>query len=652
MADVFISYATEDRERVKPIVEAIEDAGFSVWWDRRIGLGASFDREIERELDAARCVVVVWSAGSVESDWVRNEAQEGLDRGVLVPLVIDDVRPPLAFRRAQTAALSENPTDDELNLILPAVQSSIQDSHSDQTFNRSQESHRTRKETLRGSSWISLAGIAVAAILVVGGAWWYLGSTSDEIPIMPVTSESLTIAVMPFTNMSNDPEQEFFSDGIAEDILNELAKNRRLIVRPRASSFALKNADLDMVSLGERLNVTHVLEGSVRRSGSRIRVTAQLSDVAGNRSVWNDRYDRELTDVFAVQDTIVGEILGALDVQIGASGADRFVPGIKAYDAYLLARDYHIRGEYQQALRWSETATRLEPSYASAWFLRSQSMWWGIWAGVYSPSGVEAQRRRQFLEIAADLDPVDEAIRATLVADRFFADRDAQQAIDDTVSLIRENHNNPLAYNHLYYLLQVVDRIDLAPRLIEQMLAVRPGEMTPHRYEIETLVMTGELGRAQIVLQEYAARFEFPFPGVVVAIAMRDPGALQAVLDDAPPGWSAFHPFYLAAVPYLEGDYERAKRIIAPIKNTQEYQSHLFRSYSALIERDLDAAFDHYAAAITEPEPLALQYMHGRMLLINLFPEFYADPRHEQMLADAGFGAESLANILVPELPF
>ena len=125
MADVFVSYASEDRDRIIRIVEAIEQSGFTVWWDRRISLGNSFDREIERELDAARCVVVVWSTTSIGSDWVRNEAQEGLERGILVPLLIDDVRPPLAFRRAQTASISDTPTPDELVRILEAIESTI-----------------------------------------------------------------------------------------------------------------------------------------------------------------------------------------------------------------------------------------------------------------------------------------------------------------------------------------------------------------------------------------------------------------------------------------------------------------------------------------------------------------------------------------------
>ena len=121
MADIFLSYASADRERVQPLAEALEEQGYSVWWDTRIGVGTSFDREIERELDACSCVVVVWSHHSIDSDWVRAESQEGLDRGILIPVRIDDINPPLAFRRVQTADLIRN-EGPELVSFLQAVE--------------------------------------------------------------------------------------------------------------------------------------------------------------------------------------------------------------------------------------------------------------------------------------------------------------------------------------------------------------------------------------------------------------------------------------------------------------------------------------------------------------------------------------------------
>ncbi len=106
MADVFVSYSSQDRERVIPLVEAIEQRGWSVWWDRKIDAGTTFDREIETAIDEAKCIVVVWSQNSVGSDWVRSEAHEGLTRGILTPVSIDAVRPPLAFRLTQTVDLT------------------------------------------------------------------------------------------------------------------------------------------------------------------------------------------------------------------------------------------------------------------------------------------------------------------------------------------------------------------------------------------------------------------------------------------------------------------------------------------------------------------------------------------------------------------
>lgn len=105
MTELFVSYASEDLDRVKPLIAALEEYGWRVWWDRELVAGPSYDEKIEEALDTARCVIVVWSQDSIKSRWVRTEANEGLEREVLVPLLIDDVRPPLAFRISQTARM-------------------------------------------------------------------------------------------------------------------------------------------------------------------------------------------------------------------------------------------------------------------------------------------------------------------------------------------------------------------------------------------------------------------------------------------------------------------------------------------------------------------------------------------------------------------
>src|SRR5207245_8162863 len=134
------------------------------------------------------------------------------------------------------------------------------------------------------------------------------------------SSTAKSIAVLPFVNMSADPENEYFTDGIAEEIINALTKRQALRVAARTSAFAFKGRNLDIRKVGEQLSVGTVLEGSVRKAGNRLRVTAQLVNVADGYHLWSERYDRELEDVFAIQDEIAGNIVRALRVVASEQG--------------------------------------------------------------------------------------------------------------------------------------------------------------------------------------------------------------------------------------------------------------------------------------------------------------------------------------------
>jgi TolB-like protein/tetratricopeptide (TPR) repeat protein len=205
--------------------------------------------------------------------------------------------------------------------------------------------------------------------------------TSEE--IVETTAAGNTIAVLPFVNMSGDEENEYFSDGLSEELLNVLAKNPALQVAARTSSFSLKDEKLEIGEIGRRLNVDHVLEGSVRKSGDQVRITAQLIRVDNGYHLWSDTYDRGLDNIFEVQDEIAAKITAALLPQlvgepgvetVAAVSSDYAVPA-KAYQDYLLARDRFNRltsAAIESAYEQLKILVREHPDYAEAQALYAQ----------------------------------------------------------------------------------------------------------------------------------------------------------------------------------------------------------------------------------------------------------------------------------------
>jgi TolB-like protein len=177
-----------------------------------------------------------------------------------------------------------------------------------------------------------------------------------------------SIAVLPFENMSGDKENEYFSDGLAEEIINALTRIPGLKVIARTSAFAFKGKHEDVRRIAEVLGVTTVLEGSVRKAGSRVRVTAQLITAADGTHLWSERYDREMIDVFAIQDEIAAAITEALQIKLATTSArQRYKPTLPAYEALLKGRQFilsHAVESQAPAQVWLERAIALDPGYA------------------------------------------------------------------------------------------------------------------------------------------------------------------------------------------------------------------------------------------------------------------------------------------------
>jgi TolB-like protein len=263
-----------------------------------------------------------------------------------------------------------------------------------------------------------MAILAVAVIVLVIDRVRH--AQHDE-PTMPNTAATETsaglapsIAVLPFVNMSSDPEQEYFSDGISEEILNSLAQVKELKVAGRTSSFAFKGQNQDLRQIGETLGVEHILEGSVRKSGAKVRITAQLVQVDDGFHLWSDTYDRELTDVFAIQDEIAKAILQQLKAHLVGFELEPAVAAARktdaeVYDLYLLARQriYERKApSIQAAANMLDRAIARDPQYAPAYAQR------GIAALLLSEENYGTTPRTEswaqgklYLDKALQLDP-------------------------------------------------------------------------------------------------------------------------------------------------------------------------------------------------------------------------------------------------------
>ncbi len=406
---VFISYARVDRARLEPLGEALTARGHSVWWDVNIPGGAAFAREIETALRQSDAVVVAWSNNSVDSDWVRDEAALGRDLGRLTPITLDGAQPPLGFGQYQVVDFSTwdgNPEAREFTRLLHAIErASIAAATRDAAV-----APRPVRGGGRGvSRRAMLIGAAAATPLVAGGAWlaWRAATPAPAAP-------PHSIAVLPFANLSGDPSQDYFSDGLSEDLRGALTRIEALRVAARASSNAFRDAHQNISIIARKLGVAFVLEGSVRRAGDVVRVSAQLTDAHSGFEKWSQTYDRPIKDVFAIQSEIANLVADALKVKmLGSEGA----PSGETTDA--AAFDHFLRGRhlydqsgseatFRQALAEFDAAVAVDPNYAAAYAARARTLiaignQFGAAGGMKALYGEGIRAAEQAVRLAPDL---------------------------------------------------------------------------------------------------------------------------------------------------------------------------------------------------------------------------------------------------------
>ncbi len=248
----------------------------------------------------------------------------------------------------------------------------------------------------------------------------------EAVPPAAEASQKLSICVLPFANMSDDPQQEYFSDGISEDIITDLSKVSALGVIARNTAFQFKGKSVDIPQIARQLKVSHILEGSVRKAGSRLRITAQLIDGATGEHVWAERYDRDLSDIFALQDEISEAIVKALRLKLLPEEKKaierRGTTNAEAYNLYLMARQNYVIGNEgysnraEAIVRLCRRATEIDPNYAQGWALMALGqMILYFTHGVKTDDGLTAVERA--LALDANLAEA-HAIKARILSDQ------------------------------------------------------------------------------------------------------------------------------------------------------------------------------------------------------------------------------------------
>ena len=382
MADVFVSYKAEDRKRVQPLVQALQADGFSVWWDAQIGGGANWQKDIEEHLEAAKCVIVVWSKRSIGEDghFVRDEARRAQQRHVYIPVTIDKVKLPLGFGETQAIALNgwtSDRSDPRYQSVLEAIRSLV-----------SGTPHHGRVQIAAPivSRRLMLGGTAVAAAAIAGG--WFVFRPK-------AVQASNRIAVLPFANLSGDPAEAYFSDGIAEELRSSLSRVGMQVIG-RTSSDAVRN--LDAKSAAAKLGVANILTGSVRRSPQTIRIDAQLVSGSDGVERWSEAYDRPTGDVLKVQTDIAENVASALSIALGQAGRAALTLGgtnnPAAQDLVLKAIHDPVDSEagVERKLALLDAALSLDPHYAEAYARKAN---WQSWQGGFYATTAEAARRDQ-----------------------------------------------------------------------------------------------------------------------------------------------------------------------------------------------------------------------------------------------------------------
>ena len=583
---VFLSYASEDTAAAERIATALRAAGIEVWFDKsELRGGDAWDHKIRRQIRDCVLFLPIISANSearpegyFRLEWDLADQRSHMivrNRPFIVPVCLDgtpesDAGVPESFQRVQWTRLPGGETPPAFIERITRLLSPENSAASDRARSAGSVVASTGpapRGPIRGRGVLY---VAIAAALLVAVGYFTLERLKRSKSSVPGTA---SIAVLPLANESGESSQQYFSDGISEDLITALSQFPGLKVIGRTSAFQFRDSKEDSRSIGAKLGVAHLLEGSVRRAGEVVRVSAELIDTADGSTQWSERYDRPYKDLFALQDEITRAVAGALRAKLlsGEHVAEQSErpPGgsLEAYNALLQGRFYHFRNteaDYRKAIDSYSQAIQLDPRYALAWAGLAQA-WSGLSVNflegapaqeayakareatdralALAPDLAAAHIARGLLHLNADFNwrgAEVEFRRAMELAPndgearfRFGNQLATFGEVDPAIELTRQAlATEPLRanwYNWLAAYFSALNRLDEAERAIRRAIEVQPAAASLH-YTLTVIEI--QRGDAQAALA--AAQQEPPGPWQDTALALaRQIGGDRSAADTA-----------------------------------------------------------------------------------------------------------------------
>jgi serine/threonine-protein kinase len=464
-------------------------------------------------------------------------------------------------------------------------------------------------------------------------------------PVRSPQKHAPSIAVLPFANMSPEKDQDYFGEGIAEELINALAHIQELRVVARTSAFALKGMNLDIRDIGRKLDVKAVLEGSVRKAGNRLRVTAQLINVEDGFHLWSERYDREMADIFAIQDEITAAIVDSLKVtlRVGEKTAlrKRSTDDPEAYSLYLKGVYFYSRPNpesYEKALNFFRAAVDKDPNFALA-YAGMANVFGGLGVMNMAPPAEMWPKAKAALQKALSLDEnlAEAHAVATMLAFWYEWDWEAAgRSLDRVISL---NPGDAMSHGQRGWFCLNSKRFDEAIREIEKALELDPIMPLYHAWSVG---LHWSVGRPDEALQQFAKAMEID-PNLGLAYFHAGMAyALKGLLDEALetfekgrklvvfPGWIEGN---LGLIYLRKGDREKAELILEEMIENRKKIKNLSATCIAWLAGELgklDLAFEFLDKAYEERDTL--------MIFIHIYTELFsptisADPRFKDVLA-------------------